>query len=85
MGSLSEHERIGLDDIFISLSKKQGHYEKLQHRGQRVIDGLHQLAKKGVPLSLRYIKSKKFMFSQRNKMYKSKLFSHIIPKNRGSK
>jgi hypothetical protein len=85
VGSLSEQERVALDDVFLSLAKKTGNAEKLQHKSQRLLDSLHQIAKKGIPLSLSYVKSKKIVLTQGKKMYKSKLSRHILPKNRGSK
>ena len=85
MSSLSEHERVGLEDVFLCLSEKQSLSEKVKEQKLRLISSLGQLAKKGIPLSLSYVKSKKIMFQEQSKVHNFKLFNHFRPKNRGSK
>ncbi len=85
MSSLSEQERVSLDDLFICLGEKQSLTEKMKEQKMRFLSSLSQVAKKGIPISLSYIKSKKIMFKEQVKMDNFKLFNHFRPKNRGSK
>jgi len=85
LNSLSEHERIGLDDVFLSLGEKQALRDRVKEKQKRLLTTLAQIARKGVPLALSYVKSKKTMFQERSKMDDFKLFNHFRPKNRGSK
>ena len=85
MSSLSEQERMGLDDLFLCLGKKQSLTEKVREHQVRFVSTLAHLAKKGIPISLSYVKSKKIMFKERSKTVNFKLFNHFRPKNRGSK
>ena len=85
MSSLSEHERLGLEDVFLCLGEKQSLSDKLKEHKVRLISGFTQIVKKGIPLSLSYVKSKKFMFREKSKVDNFKLFNHFRPKNRGSK
>ncbi len=85
LSSLSEHERIGLEDVFLCLGKKQSLVDKVKEQNIRFIIGLSQIVKKGIPLSLSYVKSKNIMFQEQSKMHDFKLFNHFRPKNRGSK
>ena len=85
MSSLSEHERVGLDDVFLSLGEKQALRERIKEQQKRLLSTLSQIARKGVPLALSYVKSKKIMFKEQSKMDNFKLFNHFRPKNRGSK
>ncbi|MDF1879724.1 hypothetical protein JHD50_00145 [Sulfurimonas sp. MAG313] len=85
MGSLSEQERCGLDDVFLSLGEKQLLKDSIKEQHSRFISSLKQIAKKGLPLSISYIKMKKNMLFQGAKRNNFKLFFYIRPKNRGSK
>jgi len=85
LSSLSEHERLGLDDLFLSLGKKESFNEKLYEHKNRLISSLAQVAIKGLPKGISFVKSKKIMFLKGAKVSKFKLFHKIIPKNRASK
>jgi hypothetical protein len=85
LSSLSEQERRGLDDLFLCLGKEQSLTEKIREHQVRFLSTLSHLAKKGIPLGLTYVKSKKIMFKEQSKMAKYKLFNHFRPKNRGPK
>jgi len=85
LSSLSEHERLGLEDVFLCLGEKQSTSEKLKEHKKRLFSSLSQLVKKGIPISLSYVKSKKIIFQEQSKMDNFKLFNHFRPKNRGSK
>lgn len=92
MSSLSEHERVGLDDVFLCLGKKQAISDKLKEQKNRFFAGLGQVVRKGIPITLNYIKiksgadfRKKIMFQERSKRDNFKLFNHFRPKNRDSK
>ena len=85
MSSLSEQERRGLDDLFLCLGKEQSLTDKIREHQVRFFTSLSNLAKKGIPLSLSYVKSKKIMFKEQTKMVNYKLFNHFRPKNRDSK
>ena len=85
MSSLSEHERLGLDDLFLSLGKKESLNDKLYEQRNRLLSGLTQVVSKGIPLGLSLVKSKKIMFLKGAKVSKFKLFNKIRPKNRASK
>jgi len=85
VSSLSEHERVGLDDVFLCLDQKQAISDKLKEQRKRFFAGFAQVVSKGLPLSLKYVKSKKIMFQERAKMDNFKLFNHFRPKNRDSK
>jgi len=85
VSSLSEHERVGLDDVFLCLGEKQAITDKLKEQRKRFFTSLGQVVRKGLPLSLKYVKSKKIMFQESAKMDNFKLFNHFRPKNRDSK
>ncbi len=85
MSSLSEQERMGLDDLFLCLGKKPSLAEKAKEHKTRLLCGLCQIVKKGIPISLSYVKSKKIMFKEQSKMDNFKLFNHFRPKSRDSK
>ena len=85
MSSLSEHERVGLDDLFLSLGKDEGLGDKLKEHKNRLVSSLSQVVSKGVPIGISYIKSKKYVFLHGAKMPKLKLFKQFRPKNRDSK
>ncbi len=85
MSSLSEHERVGLDDLFLSLSKDERLGDKLKEQKNRLVSSLAQVVSKGVPIGISYIKSKKNVFLQGAKLPKTKLFKQFRPKNRDSK
>ena len=92
MSSLSEHERVDLDDVFLSLGEKQAITDKFKEQKKRFFTSLGQVARKGLPITLNYIKVKnkmyfggKIMFQERSKMDNFKLFNHFRPKNRDSK
>ena len=85
MSSLSEHERVGLDDVFLCLGEKQAISDKLKEQKKRFFASLGQVARKGIPISLSFVKSKKTMFQERSKRDYFKLFNHFRPKNRDSK
>ena len=85
MSSLSEHERLGLDDLFLSLGKKESLNEKLYEQKNRLISGITQVVTKSVPMGLSLVKSKKIMFLKGAKVSKFKLFNKIRPKNRACK
>lgn len=85
MSSLSDHERIGLDDVFLSLGEKQALTDRVKEQQKRLLTTLSQIARKGVPLVLSYVKSKNIMFHEHSKRDNFKLFNHFRPKNRGSK
>ena len=85
MSSLSEHERIGLEDVFLCLGKKQTVSEKFLEQKSRLIGSFSSLVHKGIPKGLSYVKSKKIMFLQQLNRDKSKLFRQFRPKNRESK
>ena len=92
MSSLSEHERVGLDDVFLCLGEKEALSDKFKEQKKRLLTSLAQVARKGFPITLNYIKSKrkpvfrkKIMFQERSKMDNFKLFNHFRPKNRDSK
>lgn len=85
MSSLSEQERRGLDDLFLCLGKEQSLVDKVREQQVRFLSTLSHLAKKGIPMSLSYVKSKNIMFKGQVKMAKYKLFNHFRPKNRGPK
>lgn len=85
MSSLSEHERIGLEDVFMCLGEKQSVSEKLNEQKSRLVGSFSSLVQKGIPLGLSYAKSKKIMFKQGRKVVNFKLFNHFRPKNRDSK
>jgi len=92
VSSLSEHERIGLDDVFLCLGEKQAVSDKLKEQRKRFFTSLGQVVRKGIPITLNYIKirnksafRKKPMFQERSKLHNFKLFNHFRPKNRDSK
>jgi len=85
VSSLSEHERMGLDDLFLSLGKDEGFNDKLKEHKNRLVSSLSQVVSKGVPIGITYIKTKKNMFLQGAKLPKIKLFKQFRPKNRDSK
>ncbi len=85
MSSLSEHERIGLEDVFLCLGEKQSISEKLIEQKSRLASSLSSLVQKGIPLGLSYAKSKKIMFKRGRKVVNFKLINHFRPKNRDSK
>ena len=85
MSSLSEHERLGLDDLFLSLGKKESFNDKLYEQKNRLISTFVQALSKGLPRGLSLVKSKKIMFLKGAKVSKMKLFNKIRPKNRASK
>jgi len=85
LSSLSEHERVGLDDLFLSLGKDEGLAEKLSEHKNRLVSRLSQVVSRGVPIGISYIKTKKNMFLQGAKVPKIKLFKQFRPKNRDSK
>ncbi len=85
MSSLSEHERIGLEDVFLCLGKKESIKERIDEHRNRLLCSLRLIIKKGVPAGFSYVKSKKFIFLQQLNGDKSKLFRHFRPKNRESK
>lgn len=85
MSSLSEHERIGLEDVFLSLGEKESLKERIDEQRNRLLCSLRLIVKKGVPAGLSYVKSKKIMFLQQLNRDKSKLFRQFRPKNRESK
>ena len=85
MSSLSEHERLGLDDLFLSLGKKETLNDKLYEHKNRLISSLTQAVSKGIPKGISFVKSKKIMFLKGAKVSKFKLFKEIRPKNRASK
>ena len=85
MSSLSKHERIDLEDVFLCLGKEESVSEKINEQKKRFVSSLNLIVKKGIPRSLTFVKSKKIIFKRGAKMYKSKLFHYFIPKNRGSK
>ena len=85
MSSLSEHERIGLEDVFLCLGEKQSVSEKLSEQKSRLSSTFRSLIIKGIPAGISYAKSKKIMFKQGRKVVNFKLFNHFRPKNRDSK
>ena len=85
MSSLSEHERIGLEDVFLCLGEKQSVTEKIIEQKRRLLGTLSSMVHKGIPKGLSYVKSKNIMFKQRRKGVNFKLFNHFRPKNRDSK
>jgi len=85
VSSLSEQERLGLDDVFLSLGKKTNISEKLKEQTRRSMAGLFQVSKKSLPMGISYISSKKNNIKQHLKRADFKLFHYFIPKNRGSK
>lgn len=85
MSSLSEHERIGLEDVFLSLGEKESLKERINEQRNRLLCSLRLIVKKGVPAGFSYVKSKKIMFLQQLNRDKSKLFRQFRPKNRESK
>lgn len=85
MSSLSEHERIGLEDVFLCLGEKQSVTEKLIEQKSRLAGSISSLVQKGIPLGISYAKSKKIMFKHGKKVVNFKLFNHFRPKNRDSK
>ena len=85
MSSLSEHERIGLEDVFLCLGEKQSVSEKLMEQKSRLSSTFRSLLIKGIPAGISYAKSKKIMFKQGRKVVNFKLFNHFRPKNRDSK
>lgn len=85
MSSLSEHERIGLEDVFLCLGEKASVQEKLSEHKNRLYSSLSQIVKKGVPASFFYVKSKKIMFLRQLNRDKSRLFRQFRPKDRESK
>ena len=85
MSSLSEHERIGLEDVFLCLGEKQSVSEKLMEQKSRLSSTFRSLILKGIPAGISYAKSKKIMFKQGRKVVNFKLFNHFRPKNRDSK
>ena len=92
MSSLSEHERVGLDDVFLCLGEKPAFNDKLSEQRKRLFASIGQLVKKGLPITLNYIKikskiefKKNIMLQERSKRDNFKLFNHFRPKNRGSK
>ena len=85
MSSLSEHERLGLDDLFLSLGKKESLNDKLYEQKNRLFSSLTQVVSKSVPRGLSFVKSKKIMFLNGAKVSKLKLFNKIRPKNRACK
>ena len=85
MSSLSKHERIDLEDVFLCLGKKESVSEKINEQKKRFISGLNLIVKKGIPMGFTFVKSKKIIFNRDVKMDKSKLFHYFLPKNRGSK
>jgi hypothetical protein len=85
LSSLSEHERIGLEDVFMCLGEKQSVSEKIIEQKSRLLGSLSSIVQKGIPKGISYVKSKKIMFKQRRKVVNFKLFNHFRPKNRDSK
>jgi len=85
VSSLSEHERVGLDEVFLCLGEKQAISDKFKEQRKRLFASLGQVVRKGIPMSFSYVKSKKIMFQERTKMDNFKLFNHFRPKNRDSK
>jgi hypothetical protein len=85
VSSLSEHERVGLDDVFLCLGEKQAISDKLKEQKKRFFTSLGQVARKGIPITLSFVKSKKTMLQERSKRDNFKLFNHFRPKNRDSK
>jgi len=92
VSSLSEHERVGLDDVFLCLGDKPAINDKLNEQRKRLFASIGQLVRKGVPITLDYIKTKskvnfrkRIMFQERSKRDNFKLFNHFRPKNRDSK
>jgi len=85
LSSLSEHERIGLEDVFLCLGEKESVKERINEQRNRLFCSLRLIIKKGVPASFSYVKSKKIMFLQQLNRDKSKLFRQFRPKNRESK
>jgi len=92
VSSLSEHERVGLDDVFLCLGEKPAISDTLSEHRKRLLTSIGQLVRKGIPITLNYIKfksktdfRKKFMFQERSKRDNFKLFNHFRPKNRDSK
>ena len=85
MSSLSEHERIGLEDVFLCLGEKQTVSEKFFEQKSRLLGSFTSLVYKGIPKGLSYAKSKKIMFIRTKKVANIKLIKHFRPKNRDSK
>ena len=85
MSSISEHERLGLDELFLSLGKKQSLSEKLSEQKNRLVSSLSLVARKSLPIGISYVKSRKNMFLKGAKTPKIKLFKQFRPKNRASK
>ena len=81
MSSLSKQERIGLEDVFISLGKKEKFLEKVKEQQNRLFDSINLIAKRSIPFTISLIKSKKNIL----KMEKTKLFKQFRPKSRDSK
>jgi hypothetical protein len=85
LSSLSEHERIGLEDVFLCLGEKESVKERISEHKNRLYCSLRLMIKKGVPASFSYVKSKKIMFLRQLNRDKSRLFRQFRPKNRESK
>lgn len=85
MSSLSESERIGLDDVFMCLGNNASLSEKINEHKNRMLSSLTQLTKKSIPIAVTLVKSQKIMFKRVIKVNKTKLFTHFRPKSRGSK
>ncbi len=67
MSSLSEHERIGLEDVFLCLGEKQSVTEKLIEQKSRLAGSISSLVQKGIPLGISYAKSKKISLNMEKK------------------
>ena len=85
MSSLSKHERIDLEDVFLCLGKKESVSERVNEQRKRLFTCLNCIVTKGIPAGLSFVKSKKIIFRANRKGTKIKLFHYFIPKNRGSK
>jgi len=92
VSSLSERERVGLDDVFLCLGEKPGFSDTLIEHKKRLFTSLSQIVIKGLPITINYIKFKSKSSFKNNFMPKGgskrdnfKLFNHFRPKNRDSK
>ncbi|HIC43605.1 MAG TPA: hypothetical protein EYO73_04720 [Sulfurimonas sp.] len=92
MSSLSEHERIALDDMFLYLADKPAFRDSFIEQRKRLFMSIGQIARKSIPITLSYIKiksnlgfRKKIMSQERSKRDNFKHFNHFRPKNRDSK